>query len=227
MVSMRGAALALALLAAAASAARAAGGCGVAEWACRSGGCVRLDAFCDGTAECADGSDEPAGCTVCNRTYYGRVGVAYSLGVREAPRVPFLCHLTFTAGGGAHGDLVQLAFEEFRVGRYEAGALDGCPDGYMQLSELGRPFTGGSWCGSAEGAALYYSETSTVTVSIKLFRARLGEPFGFQLRYKFLAQRDAVVRCVCVHLELLRYDFLPTPVYRKGVHRYIYFGYLL
>lgn len=84
--------------------------------------------------------------TVCNRTYYGRVGATYALGVggaeEGAPRVPFLCHLTLTAGGGAHGDIVQLIFDEFRVGRYEPSALDGCPDGYMQLSELGRPFTG-------------------------------------------------------------------------------------
>ncbi|CAG4939805.1 unnamed protein product [Parnassius apollo] len=182
----------------------AAGGCGVAEFACRGGACVRLDAYCDGEPQCADGSDEPPGCSVCNRTYYGRAGVAYGVMLRGAPRAPFLCHLTFTAGGGAHGDLVQLAFDEFRVGRYEAGALDGCPDGYMQLSELGRPFTGGSWCGSADGAALYYSETATVTVSVKLFRARLGEPFGFRLRYKFLAQRDAIVRFGAVGAPLER-----------------------
>lgn len=87
-------------------------------------------------------------------------------------------------------------------GRYEAGALDGCPDGYMQLSELGRPFTGGSWCGAADGTALYYSETATVTVSVKLFRARLGEPFGFRLRYKFISQVDAVVRSVARLLAL-------------------------
>lgn len=187
---------ALAALVVLALARGAAGGCGVAEFACRSGACVRLDAYCDGTAQCADSSDEPPHCTPCNRTYYGRVGVAYAVGVRSAPRAPFLCHMTFTAGGAAHGDLVQLAFDEFHVGRYEPGALDGCPDGYMQLSELGRPFTGGSWCGEADGAALYYSETATVTVSVKLFRVRLGEPFGFRLRYKFLAQRDAVVRQV-------------------------------
>ncbi|CAH1638460.1 unnamed protein product [Spodoptera littoralis] len=196
---------ALALAALVALGARgAAGGCGVAEFACRSGACVRLDAYCDGEAHCADGSDEPAHCSVCNRTYYGRVGVAYAVAVRSAPRAPFLCHLTFTAGGGAHGDLVQLAFDEFRVGRYEPGAMDGCPDGYMQLSELGRPFTGGSWCGEADGAALYYSETATVTVSVKLFRARLGENFGFRLRYKFLAQRDAVVRFGAMEAPLER-----------------------
>lgn len=194
-------AVAAAALCGAREAAGAGAGCGVAELACRSGACVRLDAYCDGEAQCADGSDEPLHCSVCNRTYYGREGVAYALAVRPppppaSPRAPFLCHLTFTAGGGAHGDLVQLAFDEFKVGRYEAGALDGCPDGYMQVSELGRPFTGGSWCGEAAGTALYYSETATVTVSLKLFRARLGEPFGFRLRYKFLAQRDAVVRYV-------------------------------
>lgn len=37
---------------------------------------------------------------------------------------------------------LQLIFDAFNVGRYEPSALDGCPDGYMQLSELGRPFTG-------------------------------------------------------------------------------------
>ncbi|VVC92753.1 unnamed protein product [Leptidea sinapis] len=187
----------------------AAGGCGVAEYACRSGDCVRLDAYCDGEMQCLDGSDEPPHCTVCNRTYYGITGVAYGVAVRGTPRAPFLCHLTFTAGGSGHGDLVQLAFDEFRVGRYQTDALDACPDGYMQVSELGRPFTGGSWCGTAEGVALYYSETATVTVSVKLFRTRLGEPFGFRLRYKFLAQRDAIVRFGALEAPLERGSVSP------------------
>lgn len=38
----------------------------------------------------------------------------------------------------------------------------------LQLSELGRPFTGGSWCGTATGAQQYFSETSTVTASVKV-----------------------------------------------------------
>lgn len=89
--------------------------------------------------------------------------------------------------------MFQLIFDEFKVGRYEAAALDGCPDGYMQLSELGRPFTGGSWCGSSSGPAAYYSETSTVTVSVKLFGSP-QIPFKFQLRYRFVSRREAVVR---------------------------------
>lgn len=39
---------------------------------------------------------------------------------------------------------------------------------FKQLSELGRPFTGGSWCGKASGHQLYFSETSTVTASVKV-----------------------------------------------------------
>lgn len=79
------------------------------------------------------------------------------------------------------------------MGRYEASALDGCPDGYMQLSELGRPFTGGSWCGSSSGPAAYYSETSTVTITIKIF-ASPQQPFLFRLRFRFVSRREAVVR---------------------------------
>lgn len=87
-----------------------------------------------------------------------------------------------------------MIFDAFKVGRYESTELDGCPDGYMQLSELGRPFTGGSWCGSSTGYAVYYSETSTITVSVKLFHSPQSVPFEFHLRYKFVSQLEAVVR---------------------------------
>ncbi|XP_017770463.1 PREDICTED: uncharacterized protein LOC108558152 [Nicrophorus vespilloides] len=169
--------------------------CRISEFPCRNGRCVRLNAYCDGLDDCGDLSDEPPYCTVCNRTYYGDVSKTYDLKVLKQPdnRLPFLCHLTFTANGQSHGDIVQLMFDEFKVGRYEASALDGCPDGYMQLSELGRPFTGGSWCGSSSGPAAYYSETSTVTVSIKLFQ-NPQQPFQFRLRYRFVSRREAVVR---------------------------------
>lgn len=168
--------------------------CRISEFPCRNGKCVRLNAFCDGQNDCGDLTDEPPFCSVCNKTYYGDVGKTYDLKVHKLDtRLPFLCHLTFTANGQMHGDIVQLMFDEFKVGRYEAAALDGCPDGYMQLSELGRPFTGGSWCGISSGPAAYYSETSTVTVSIKLF-SNPQLPFQFRLRYRFVSRREAVVR---------------------------------
>ncbi|KAJ8922990.1 hypothetical protein NQ315_001538 [Exocentrus adspersus] len=48
--------------------------------------------------------------TLCNRTYYGDVGKTYDLRVLKAveARLPFLCHLTFTANGQSHGDIVQV-----------------------------------------------------------------------------------------------------------------------
>lgn len=46
----------------------------------------------------------------CNRTYYGNVGRTYELEIRRPreDRLPFLCHLNFTAAGGELGDLVQV-----------------------------------------------------------------------------------------------------------------------
>lgn len=48
---------------------------------------------------------------VCNRTYYGDIGRTYSLRVPppQWTRLPFLCHLTFTASGHEQGDLVQVS----------------------------------------------------------------------------------------------------------------------
>jgi len=48
----------------------------------------------------------------CNRTYYGEVGGTYSISVhrpssRES-QLPYVCQLTFAAGGTRFGDLVQV-----------------------------------------------------------------------------------------------------------------------
>jgi hypothetical protein len=48
--------------------------------------------------------------TVCNRTFYGDVGNTYQLQLNKPreQKLPFLCHLTFTANGHVFGDIVQV-----------------------------------------------------------------------------------------------------------------------
>lgn len=49
--------------------------------------------------------------TVCNRTYYGDIGRTYAIKVPTPQwnKLPFLCHLTFTASGHDQGDIVQVS----------------------------------------------------------------------------------------------------------------------
>lgn len=50
------------------------------------------------------------GISACNRTLYGDVGRTYEVEVRRPreDRLPFICHLNFTAANGDFGDLVQV-----------------------------------------------------------------------------------------------------------------------
>lgn len=57
---------------------------------------------------------------VCNRTYYGDVGRTYTLRVPPPQwnRLPFLCHLTFTASGHDQGDIVQVYYIHIHIRLY-------------------------------------------------------------------------------------------------------------
>ncbi|CAH0381616.1 unnamed protein product, partial [Bemisia tabaci] len=138
--------------------------------------------------------------TACNRTYYGQVGRTYELEIRRPreDRLPLLCFLNFTAAGGSLGDLVQLTFDAFTVGRFVSFTMDGCPDGYMTIREEGRPDTKGQWCGSAWGYTVYYSETRSLNLSLNLFtlsdQGISGYNFDFKLSYKFLKYNEAHLR---------------------------------
>ncbi|KAL5242422.1 hypothetical protein ACI65C_009832 [Semiaphis heraclei] len=174
-------------------------GCQLSEFMCDTGYCVSLDKFCNGNDDCGDKSDEPPYCSPCNRTYHGEVGRTYELEVRRPreDRLPFLCYLNFTAAGGKYGDIIQLTFDTFTVGRFVSYTSDGCPDGYMSIRESQLPDTGGQWCGSAWGFTVYYSETPSINLTLtlsKLSEQGIGYNFDFKLSYKYLKKSDAHLR---------------------------------
>lgn len=64
----------------------------------------------------------------------------------------------------------QITLESFTLGRFVSYTIDGCPDGYLQISEASRTPVGGMWCGTAWGPVVFYSETRTLILTVKLFK---------------------------------------------------------
>ncbi|XP_037908293.1 uncharacterized protein LOC119649946 isoform X2 [Hermetia illucens] len=173
--------------------------CKMSEHTCTNGKCVPLNKYCNNVNDCGDGSDEPRFCTRCNRTYYGDQGFTYSLELHrpKEDKIPYICLLTFTAAGGVHGDIVQVTLESFTLGRFTSYTQDGCPDGYLQVSEAARTPIGGMWCGTSWGPVIFYSETRSLVLMVKLnklARDQSGYNFDFRVRYKVLSRESAVVR---------------------------------
>ncbi|KAK9889675.1 hypothetical protein WA026_007054 [Henosepilachna vigintioctopunctata] len=173
--------------------------CKKSEFTCNNRKCIPLNFYCNNVNECGDSSDEPRYCTRCNRTYLGLVGRKYDLELHrpKSDKIPFICHLTFTAAGEEYGEIVQLTFDSFTLGRFESFTSDGCPDGALQIAEVNRPQVGGSWCGNTWTPAIYYSETNSVIVSVqllKLAKDQAGYNFDFRMEYKFLKMKIAIVR---------------------------------
>lgn len=137
---------------------------------------------------------------------------------------------------------MQINIDKFNLGRFASHTKDGCPDGYMTISEQkfsigtasaasngmyndesdgaentdsngnvkSRRGGGGKWCGSAWGYNVYYSESSSINVTLKLFKfvqqQQLGSSannnnFSFRLTYKFLKRTDAKLRYV-LHISI-------------------------
>ncbi|GAB0095570.1 uncharacterized protein DMENIID0001_109660 [Sergentomyia squamirostris] len=173
--------------------------CAMSEHTCTNGKCIPLNKFCDNINDCGDSSDEPRFCTPCNRTYYGNLGLTYDLELHrpKEDRIPYICVLTFTAAGGIHGDIVQITLESFTVGKFMSYTQNGCPDGYLQIAEASRQSVGGMWCGSSWGPQVFYSETRSLAVTVKLFklaRDQSGYNFDFRIQFKVLSRESAVVR---------------------------------
>ncbi|XP_042204845.1 uncharacterized protein LOC121854315 [Homarus americanus] len=186
--------------------------CDISEYSCEDGGgCVSLSHFCDGVAHCTDYSDEPPGCSVCNRTFYGYVDHTYQLEVPAPPASRagpppaasnplillgstslsdgFKCILTFTAIGRTHGDIIQVTFSEFHVGHFndevtEEGRVVGCTGDHVSIEEPKLPVRGGKWCGEGSGLNVYYSDSDTVSVTLHAASTTQGEYFDNPLKFK-------------------------------------------
>ncbi|EAA10533.4 AGAP010817-PA, partial [Anopheles gambiae str. PEST] len=142
--------------------------------------------------------------SACNRTLHGEAGRTYELQIQNPHGVyPFVCHLNFTATGG-YGDIVQLNLAKFSIGKFVENYHDvkqhgKCTEGFMTISEQGLPNLDGRWCGTASGYTIYYSETKSVNVTLRLDKqppasGSVSNGFEFRLIYKFLRHSDAKLR---------------------------------
>lgn len=94
----------------------------------------------------------------------------------------------------------QINIDKFNVGRFISHTNDGCPDGYMTIVETKFPKLGGKWCGTSWGYNVYYSESSSINVTLKILKLMqqqqqgISNNFSFRLTYKFLKRTDAKLR---------------------------------
>lgn len=85
----------------------------------------------------------------------------------------------------------------FTLGKFVSFTRDGCQDAFLEFSEASRMPIGGMFCGQSWGPAVFYSETNSLVVTVKLFkllREQSGYNFDFRIEYKFLSREESVVR---------------------------------
>ena len=75
----------------------------------------------------------------------------------------------------------------------------------MQVEELSRPHNAGFWCGAAWGHNVYYSETSAITLMLRVFNlsqsntinpavAKQKDPALIRISYRFLKKEKSILR---------------------------------
>ena len=85
----------------------------------------------------------------------------------------------------------------FTLGKFVSFTQNGCQDAYLEFSEASRMPIGGMFCGQSWGPAVFYSETRSLILTVKLFkllREQSGYNFDFRIEYKFLSKDESVVR---------------------------------
>lgn len=105
----------------------------------------------------------------------------------------------------------------------------GCQDGEMQISETERPFTGGGWCGNSIKPTHYFSESSSVKVTIKLHKLPDdNDDYNYDIKiiYRMWPKKESAIRyggqnygkyiqvqdcsCFSFFLTLLFFEFTVT-----------------
>lgn len=69
----------------------------------------------------------------------------------------------------------------------------------MIITEQGLPKLNGKWCGMSWGYTIYYSETRSVNLSLRLdnvIQQGDGNNFEFKVIYKLLKKTDAKLRWI-------------------------------
>lgn len=85
----------------------------------------------------------------------------------------------------------------FTLGKFVSYTQNGCQDGYLEFSEASRMAVGGMFCGQSWGPSVFYSETRSLVLTVKLFkllREQSGYNFDFRIDFKFLSRNESVVR---------------------------------
>lgn len=85
----------------------------------------------------------------------------------------------------------------FTLGKFVSFTQNGCQDAFLEFSEASRMPIGGMFCGQSWGPAVFYSETRSLVLTVKLFkllREQKGYNFDFRIDYKFLSKEESVVR---------------------------------
>lgn len=65
-------------------------------------------------------------------------------------------------------------FDSVNIGQFVSSVIEGCPEGSLQVAEISRPITGGQWCGSGAGFSVYFSEMSTMVLTLIVGGSSLG-----------------------------------------------------
>lgn len=121
------------------------------------------------------------------------------------------CHLfPFLSLTRVHMKMQITLLNGFTLGKFVSFTHNGCQDAYLEFSEQSRTPIGGAFCGQSWGPSVFFSETRSLVITVKLFkllRDQSGYNFDFRIDYKFLSKDEAIVRYGQTNMSPLKSEF--------------------